>query len=599
MHFFGDVSESNVQNEPFDNEIIKTGIEEVNTLNEKYKIDGFNRFHFLYRKRQWNNCESKFIGWERKRGLLVTFNKYLKNCINDNFRANTIESQKMLMPDFKYIITLDSDTNLSLNSASKLIGAISHVLNIPIIYNNTVISGYGIMQPRIGLDMSLAKQSKFVEIYSAPSGIDFYTNAISDIYQDYFKEGIFTGKGIYDIDVYNKILDNEIPENCVLSHDLLEGNFLRCALVSDCTLLDGYPSKYLAYIKRNHRWIRGDWQIIKWLKSRRLNEISKFKIFDNLRRSIIKIISFICLIFSAIIFRQNAYISNVFLGLSLSSITVIYILDIFNFILFKESNIYGAIYSHKKFSKDLTVIRQNFLKIFLEIIFLPYETVKNTDAIIKSFYRMAKKQKLLEWETAEDSEKKTDNSIFTVYKEMIINLLVGLLFILIGINNFYIILGFLYIIAPYIAYYISKPEKPKTNLKRKDIDELKEIAYKTWKFFEDNINEKCNYLICDNYQEDRKEKIVLRTSSTNIGLELISIISAYDLGFIDFEKTKSYLKNVLSTVKKLAKWNGHLYNWYRIDSLEPLKPRYISTVDSGNFVRISFYCKRILKRKYV
>ncbi len=599
MHFFGDVSESNVQNEPFDNEIIKTGIEEVNTLNEKYKIDGFNRFHFLYRKRQWNNCESKFIGWERKRGLLVTFNKYLKNCINDNFRANTIESQKMLMPDFKYIITLDSDTNLSLNSASKLIGAMSHVLNIPIIYNNTVISGYGIMQPRIGLDMSLAKQSKFVEIYSAPSGIDFYTNAISDIYQDYFKEGIFTGKGIYDIDVYNKILDNEIPENCVLSHDLLEGNFLRCALVSDCTLLDGYPSKYLAYIKRNHRWIRGDWQIIKWLKSSRLNEISKFKIFDNLRRSIIKIISFICLIFSAIIFRQNAYISNVFLGLSLSSITVIYILDIFNFILFKESNIYGAIYSHKKFSKDLTVIRQNFLKIFLEIIFLPYETAKNTDAIIKSFYRMAKKQKLLEWETAEDSEKKTDNSIFTVYKEMIINLLVGLLFILIGINNFYIILGFLFIIAPYIAYYISKPEKPKTNLKRKDIDELKDIAYKTWKFFEDNINEKCNYLICDNYQEDRKEKIVLRTSSTNIGLELISIISAYDLGFIDFEKTKSYLKNVLSTVKKLAKWNGHLYNWYRIDSLEPLKPRYVSTVDSGNFVRISFYCKRILKRKYV
>jgi hypothetical protein len=182
---------------------------------------------------------------------------------------------------------------------------------------------------------------------------------------------------------------------------------------------------------------------------------------------------------------------------------------------------------------------------------------------------------------------------------MIINLLVGLLFILIGINNFYIILGFLFIIAPYIAYYISKPEKPKTNLKRKDIDELKDIAYKTWKFFEDNINEKCNYLICDNYQEDRKEKIVLRTSSTNIGLELISIISAYDLGFIDFEKTKSYLKNVLSTVKKLAKWNGHLYNWYRIDSLEPLKPRYVSTVDSGNFVRISFYCKRILKRKYV
>ena len=213
--------------------------------------------------------------------------------------SNTIELQKDIKPDIKYIITLDSDTNLNLESAGKLIGAMSHVLNRPVIEENKVIDGYGIMQPRIGMDLELSKKSYFVELYSMQGGIDFYTNAISDIYQDYFKEGIFTGKGIYDVEVYNKILENEIPENTVLSHDLLEGNFLRCGLITDIMLLDGYPTKYIPYILRNHRWIRGDWQIIKWIISPKLNILSKYKIYDNLRRSVLQITAFaliICLL---------------------------------------------------------------------------------------------------------------------------------------------------------------------------------------------------------------------------------------------------------------------------------------------------------------
>jgi cyclic beta-1,2-glucan synthetase len=233
-------------------------------------------------------------------------------------------------------------------------------------------------------------------------GIDFYTNAISDVYQDYFKEGIFTGKGIYDIDVYNEILKDEIPENIVLSHDLLEGNFLRCALVSDVMLLDGYPQKYISYIKRNHRWVRGDWQISRWLNSKRLNEISKFKIFDNLRRSLLKVFSLILLIVSFFIFPLNKFISLTFLAFSIFSIIIMYILEILNYIIFKESNVYGAVYSSKKFSKDMGGMRLNFTKILFEIIFLPYEAVQNADSIIRSFYRMTKKKKLLEWVTAED-----------------------------------------------------------------------------------------------------------------------------------------------------------------------------------------------------
>ena len=589
----GDTTESNKEKEAIDEKIIKTGINEVKKLNERYKINGFNKFHFLYRKRTWNECEGKFIGWERKRGLITVFNKYIKNMISNEFVANTIENQKDILPNIKYVITLDSDTNLILNSASKLIGAMSHVLNKPVIKDNKIVEGYGIMQPRVGLDLEVYKKSKFVELYSIPGGIDFYSNAISDIYQDCFDEGIFTGKGIYDVDCYNKLLENEIPENIVLSHDLLEGNFLRCALVNDCILIDGYPTKYLSYIKRNDRWTRGDWQIIRWLRSKRLNEISKFKILDNLRRSLIKVFAFILLVGSLFSFKTNKLFSTICFIVSLTSILITYLLDLLNNIIFKESNISGAVYSHKKFSKDILGVKLNFVKIFLEIIFIPYESSKYLISIIKSIYRMTKKKKLLEWMTAEEGEKQFKNNLFYTYKRMNINLLAGIMFIIFGKILIFKIIGINFILAPLIAFEISKEKTIKNKISPKDKEYLKNIGLATWNFFEDNINRENNYLICDNFQEDRKEKIVKRTSSTNIGLELISIISSYDLGYISYDKTISYLKNVINTVKLLPKWNGHLYNWYKTDTLEPLKPRYISTVDSGNFVRILVYCERV------
>ncbi len=335
----GDCSEEDTKEMEFDEEVISAGNEYVEKLNQKYRSDKFPKFHFLYRERLWNSSEKSFIGWERKRGLLTTFNKYIKNEQKNNFLENTIEKNKEKLPNIKYIITLDSDTNLNLNTASKLIGAMSHILNIPIIENDKVIDGYGIMQPRIGMDLSLSNKTHFIELFSMKGGIDCYTNAISDIYQDYFDEGIFTGKGIYDVEVYNRILKNEFPENTVLSHDLLEGNFLRCGLLTDTMLLDGYPARYIPYILRNHRWTRGDWQIIKWINSSRLNEISKFKIYDNLRRSLLLIFGFITIILSGLNLYKNWKISFVLLFASLLSIIIPYVIDIINYIIFKESNI--------------------------------------------------------------------------------------------------------------------------------------------------------------------------------------------------------------------------------------------------------------------
>ena len=589
----GDCSEENVKVKDEDYEVISAGVDICQKLNEKYKTDGFNKFHFLYRQRIWNSMENSYIGWERKRGLLSTFNKYIENKVENDFLENTIEKQKEIIPDIKYILTLDSDTNLNLNTASKLIGAMSHILNLPIVKDYKVVDGYGIMQPRIGMDLRLSQKTYFIELYSMKGGIDCYTNALSDIYQDFFKEGIFTGKGIYDVNLYNEILNNEFPENTILSHDLLEGNFLRCALLTDVMLIDGYPLRYIPYMSRNHRWTRGDWQIIKWLKNDRLNELSKFKIYDNLRRSLLPLFSIIMIGFSCFNISQYSFINTMILSIGILGVSISYLIDILNYILFKESNVYGATYAYKKFSKELSSIKISFIRIILQILFLPYETFKNIDAIIKSLYRMMKKYKLLEWITAEESEKLSKTDLNYYYKEMGINFIVGLFFVA-SFNWIGRVLGILWIGSPIIAWYISQEREKSEEIFEKDKRYLEEIAQRTWGFFEDFIKENNNYLIPDNYQEDRNEKTVNRTSSTNIGLELLAIISAYDLGFINFKKTIEYLNKVLGVVAGLSKWNGHLYNWYNIRTLMPLIPRYISTVDSGNFVGYLFVVKSFL-----
>lgn len=575
----GDCTESDVESDKIDQDIVQKGYKEVERLNKKYNT---NVFGFIYRKRKWNSGEGKFIGWERKRGLLYSFNLLLEGEKIRDFLANTISTE--IAKKIKYVITLDSDTNLIFDSASKMIGAMAHILNRPVIQNGKVIDGYGIMQPRVGLDLSQSKQSKFVEIYSGQGGIDFYTNAISDIYQDYFKEGIFTGKGIYDVRIYNTALKNEIPENTVLSHDLLEGNYLRCGLLSDIELLDGYPSKYISYITRNHRWVRGDWQITSWLKSKKMNEISKFKIFDNLRRSLIKPIALLGILVS--LFLKDILIFGVcFIGLEIT-----YLLEILNYVIYKRSNIIGALYSNRNFSRKFGTASLAFIKIIFDYIFLPFEAIKNIDAIIRVLYRKIKKVKMLEWTTSEDGDKKCLSTIPFYYKQMWTQILFGI----IAIYLHFFITGILWIIAPSIAWYISNEKQKKEVLTENEKTFLVGVANDTWRFFEENITEENNYLIPDNYQENRKNKIVSRTSSTNIGLELISIISSYDLGFISFDKCIDYIEKVIITVNKLSKWNGHLYNWYNTDTLTPLIPRYISTVDSGNFVGYLYVVKQFL-----
>ncbi len=612
----GDTSASDKENEKYDEDIIKTGIEEIERLNKKYPDKKMGKFQFIYRKRLWNEGEKCFLGWERKRGLINQFNEYLLGNIENPFKANTIEEekQKNSLPKIKYIITLDSDTNLILNSGLELIGAASHILNKPELNKtkDAVIKGHALIQPRVGIDLISARKSIFTKIFAGAGGVDIYANAISDIYQDNFGEGIFTGKGIYDLETFSKVLRDEIPENTVLSHDLLEGNYLRCALASDIFLLDGCPYKYNAFIERQSRWIRGDWQIIKWImpniktrsgvkKKNPLNVLSKFKIIDNLRRSLVEIqIIFTLLIMSILKIYLNIKIWPV-MTVMLITILLPSIIDILQYITQKE---YKQI-NHKFFAKTISNIKASILRGCFNLAFLPHKAYISIQAIIKTIYRMTvSKQNLLQWTTAEEAENKGKNDIISYYKLMFANIIAGILGILIvlaikqtTINIIFFVICILWLIAPIIAYYISKEEVQKAKVKELSNGEIEyviQIGKKTWEFFEKYINKENNYLPPDNYQEGRSQKIVDRTSSTNIGLGLISIISAYDLGYINLEKTLTMLKDMLNTIEKLSKWNGHLYNWYNIRTLEPLLPRYISTVDSGNFIGYLYIVKEFL-----
>ncbi len=586
----GDCTESKKQKEEIDTDIINTALNEVKRLNEKYNFS-IPKFHFLYRDRVYNEKQESYLGWERKRGLITQFNRFLIYGENGNFNTNTINREEI--PNIKYILTIDADTQVGINNISKLIGIISHPLNKPVLNKDKtcVIDGYGILQPRINNSIECANKNIFSKIYGGYGGIDIYTNAVSDIYQDMWSEGIFTGKGIYDLEVFSQVLDKQIPENVVLSHDLLEGSFLRCGLVTNVQFIDSYPSRYNNYIVRQNRWLRGDIQISRWLKENNsLNTLSKWKILDNIRRGLLDIsLFFLSIIGPTILNIKWTYILALILLVYLFPTILDTILNIKN--IFKRNN--------KNYSRVIGNIEGNIYKTFFELLFLPYKAINNIEVFIKTIYRLKiSKKHLLDWLTAEDAEKTLGSSLKTYINDMYISLITSGILITLAFlfsnsksNIIYCsILGILWSFSPIIAWYISKEKKEKNDINEKDREFLNKVSYDTWQYFKDYINQENNYLIPDNYQEDRKNKIVDRTSSTNIGLSFIAIMTAYDLKFITKEECFRLINNILDTIDKLEKYRGNLYNWYNIKTLKPLNDN-ISSVDNGNYIAYLYVLK--------
>lgn len=599
----GDCVSSNKEIIDMDEKIINYAKQKLEELNEKYKSPHV-LFNFLYRKRVYSEGEECFMGWERKRGALLEFNKLVLGKLTDE----EIKAKFYLIYDdivnAKYAITIDEDTTLSLNTAKDLVSIVAHPLNKPILAKNgkVVKKGYGLIQPSVGLDIEVANKSIFSKIFGGFGGLDIYTTAVSDVYQDVFGEAIFCGKGIYNIELFDKLVAGEVPENLVLSHDLLEGSILRAGLASDIEVQDGFPKNYIAYMKRAHRWYRGDMQIIKWLLSpkSKLDLLSKWKIFDNLRRPLLDVVSLIAILLSCFVSTKvfAATCLLVFIAINFGNI-----ISIFDVLLFGKVR-------HSKEVQYIPIIHgidADFLTMCFNFVTIPYKSYICLNAFFKSIYRMLISHKhLLQWTTGEMLEKTSKDTLRYYYFNMLSNVIVGLLVIFIpfipssiGLDlyfDFKIFIGIAMVIAPMFAYLLGKDHLfgRRKRLDQKSEEEVLEIAKRTWNFFDSMMSEVNNFLPTDNFQEDRRYKIVNRTSSTNIGFALLAIIDAYDLKFITFDECINRLQKVFNTILKLEKWNGHLYNWYNIKTLEPLRPRFISTVDSGNFVASLYVTKQFL-----
>lgn len=564
----------------------------MQTLNKNYsrkkgdKQD--NRFLYYHRQRTWNPSEGVWMGWERKRGKLQQLNRLIEETRTSEIKpqeANdpSLESNLGIIQRVCCVITLDEDTILPPGSAQRLLGTMTHPLNRAVIdEHGHVIAGYTVLQPRTRVSPTSALRTPFTRIYSGETGLDLYTLAVSDVYQDLFGEGIFTGKGIYNVQAFDVSLNEMIPDNSLLSHDLFEGLLGRAALVSDIVLIEQYPSSYLGHIRRLERWIRGDWQLLPWLISRRgagkrLGMVDRWKIFDNLRRSLLSpglFLLLICAWSGLLTGPVGIWTGAALIGLASPIIT-------------------GLIeHGQRSGMKLILYIGKNLPRTLMALIYMPFETIVALGAIGRTLWRLLiTKKNLLTWKSSAHVEKQftQDTDRRSVYWEMrvnpVVSIILAAIIYLVNPSALPIAIPFLFmwLIGPEIAYQISlrRSETP-NRLNFTDIGKLRRLARSTWMFFEQFVSPVEHWLPPDHFQESPLGTIAHRTSPTNIGMSLMASLVAHDLGYIGKLALAARLRSSFDTLYELERHRGHFLNWYDTRSLEPLNPRYVSTVDSGN-----------------
>lgn len=596
LHFalLTDFRDAAAETLPADAALLQRARAGIELLNRKYPGDNQSIFFLFHRPRRWNAGENLWMGYERKRGKLVEFNALLRGGAHERF--SQIVGDIAILPAVKYVITLDTDTQLPRDAARKLVGTLAHPLNRPEFHpkRGVVTEGYSILQPRVGVSLPSSRRSWFVRLFAGDAGIDPYTREVSDVYQDIFQEGSFIGKGIYDVDAFERAMHGRFPENTVLSHDLLESCHARSALVSDVEFYEEHPSRYNVDIDRRHRWIRGDWQITQWLLPRvpgsdarrmanPLSGLSQWKIFDNLRRSLVPI--------ALMIFLVGQWLLLPELG-GWGSLLVLGIITL--------PGLLASLVNLVRKPKDLPLpmhLRtvagaggRQLGQIGLTLAFLPYDAFISLDAIGRTLVRLlVTRKRLLEWQTSGDSERATRADLGGFYATMwvapLIALAVGLVLGLTTPLQFPLAQPFLavWLTAPLIAWWISQPiESPVPDLKPAQVTFLRHTARKTWHFFETFVTAQENWLPPDNFQEAPTPTIASRLSPTNMGLALLANLAARDFGYLSAGGVLRRTQDAFTTMQKIERYRGHFYNWYETRTLRPLLPLYISSVDSGN-----------------
>ncbi len=570
---------------PADTEIYDYAREEIAKLNEHYTGGDQPRFFLIHRRRLYNEKQNVWMGWERKRGKLHELNLLLRGDHDTSFYP----PDERLPKDIKYVMTLDADTRLTPESVTNLAGKLSHPLNRPVIDEKSgkVVRGYGILQPRVTPSLTTGDEASFLQrVFSVNRGIDPYVFAVSDTYQDLLGEGTFTGKGLYDIDAFEAALKDRVPENMLLSHDLLEGGYARAALVSDVEVVEDYPTGYNVDVSRHHRWARGDWQLLPWLFSTGsgVSATTRWKMVDNLRRSLNPILWILAAVIGWTVLPLGpAAVWQAFLILSMFVAPTFGIVT--NLI---PHNMDYSIKGHVQ--SVMTDIALGTADVALRTTFIAHSAFLMADAIVRTLYRLfVSRRDLLEWRTAAQARTSPDTLLFyfqLMWPAMAIAAL-AILFPLAGQSAAALIaapFAVIWFASPLIAWLVSRSAKPQDTLEVLSSDKaaLRRYARRTWRYFAEFANAENHHLPPDNFQEDPAPILAQRTSPTNIGVYLLSTVAARDFGWIGFDETLERVEATVATLEKMEKYQGHLYNWYETNTLNPMLPLYVSAVDSGN-----------------
>jgi cyclic beta-1,2-glucan synthetase len=597
---------------PGDDELLAATVEGIAQLNRRHgpAPDGSERFLLFHRRRGWNDSEQKWIGWERKRGKLHELNRLLRGAADTNFVP--IDGRPPIVPSgVRYVITLDADTRLPRGTADRLVGTLAHPLNRPRFdpHVGRVVEGYALLQPRVTPTLPTDREGTFFQrIFSGPGGIDPYASAVSDVYQDLFGEGSYIGKGIYDVDAFEAALAGRVPENSLLSHDLFEGIFARAGLVTDIEFFDEFPTHYAEAAARQHRWARGDWQLLPWIIGHARDAsgapmrtlipvISRWKMFDNLRRTLSAPAVFLILIAGWALPFASPVICSAFV---IATIALPLLLPVLTRLIPHRRGISKR--SHlRAVGTDLALAVS---QVALTVTFLAHQAWLMTDAIVRTLFRVyVTRRRLLEWVTAAQAKTALD-STFGMPGAIVLTVMAagGVPF---GPPGAWLVATpflLLWVLSPLVAHWISlPPHAPGTRpLSADDARTLRLTARKTWRFFETFVGPEDHALPPDNFQEEPTPVVAHRTSPTNLGLYLLSTIAAHDFGWVGTVATIERLEATLGTMNGLERFRGHFYNWYDTRDLRPLDPKYISSVDSGNLaghlITLGQACQDIIDR---
>jgi len=569
-----------------DAELIALAAAGIARLNATYPSAMGDRFLLMHRRRLWNPSEGCWMGWERKRGKIVELNRLLRGADDTGFLPQAVPVPQ----DVRFVLTLDADTRLPRDAVQRLIGKLAHPLNRPRLDPDCgrVVEGYGILQPRVTAALPVGHEgSPFQRISSSPGGIEPYAAAISDVYQDLFGEGSFTGKGIYDVDAFTAALQGRVPDNAMLSHDLFEGVFARAALASDVEVVEDFPARHDVAARRQHRWVRGDWQLFPWVfgpRSGGMPPLGRWKMADNLRRSLVAPLAVATIAAGWLLPLPVAVLTT---GLVLAMLSVGRVLSLPFNVLPGRAGITSRSHFTALASDTVAALRQ----IGLDVAFLADTAWRMIDAIARSVWRMTVSHRhLLEWTTAAQAAGAARPGVLASYRAMAggVGLGPGLCAAATALNPqvwpLTLPFALLWLAAPALARWISRPgtATAQAALTQDQDRALRLIARRTWRYFETFVTEAENFLPPDNFQETPRPAIAHRTSPTNIGLYLLAVVAARDFGWIDSQSALRRLEQTLHTMQRMQRHRGHFYNWYDTTDLHVLPPAYVSSVDSGN-----------------